>query len=209
MTLPKNIKFIRAAQIFFRISYGLFWFVLGLLIILAIIMPFSTELQNDFCRISIGFSLKNVPAEFVMAGTTYTTRIIRAGGYLQIMDGPLLFSYMELATFGLFLAAGILVMRQILLLIGRIRLGEFFVSKNILAMKKISIILIALWVLSVFTAWINSLMISHHFFSESLVHTGLLGRVDFSDLTLPLLLLILSEVFRAGISLKEEQDLTV
>jgi len=209
MTHPKNIRIIQAAQTFFRIGYGIFWIAAAIALLLAVILPFSSEMQNELCRIPIGFAIKDAPAQFALGGTSYTTEVIRAGGYLHIVEGPLLFSYLGLFTFALFLAAGLYVMRQILRMIARVKKGDFFISGNVSAMKKIGIALIVLWALNVLIDWGYSLLIGRHFFSDTLMHTGILGRADIGDLTLPILLIVLSEVFRAGISLKEDQDLTV
>jgi hypothetical protein len=209
MRYPKNISIIKTILVFFRVGYVIFWVTAGLVILLAILMPFSAELQDEFCRIPFGFAMKSVPAEFVLGETTYATQIIRAGGTLQIAGGPLLYSYMGLVTFTLFLAVGLYALGQILRLLNRAKKGDFFIQANAKAMKKISFALITLWALNVFLGMVNSLIIGRHLVSEVVLHTGILGQMDVGDLTLPLLLLVLAEVFRAGISLKEEQDLTV
>lgn len=56
------------------------------------------------------------------------------------------------------------------------------------------------------------LYVSGRIISDSLVSSGFLGAsLDFSlgDLILPLFLLALAEVFRVGVAMKEEQDLTI
>ena len=209
MTQPKNIKVIRGILTFFRIGYGLFWFTAGIVAVLAIILPFSTKLQNEFCRLPIGFALKNSPADFSMAGTTYSTRIIRANGYLAIEDGPLVFSYLDLLSLMVFLVVGLYVMRQIILLIKRVNEGEIFILKNILALQRISVALIALWCVSIVLDFFFKTIVALHSSSDILTFGGFLDQVDISGLTLPLLLLVLSKVFQAGLALKKDQDLTI
>lgn len=209
MNKARMPRAVRVAEIFFRITYGLFWLVAGLLVLLAVLLPFSGELQDEFCRIPIGFSLKSAPAEFVVGDTTYPTSVTRAEGYLQIPGGPLIYNYMELLTLMLVLAVGLFVTRQILKLIGRVKKGEFFISDNISAMRRISLALFGLWVIKLFVGSITSLIIGGHLSSDTLVPSGIVAWLDFDALTLPLLLLVLAEVFRAGSSLKEDQDLTV
>ena len=209
MNTPRMPRAVSVAEVFFRITYGLFWLVAGLLVLLAVVLPFSGELQDEFCRIPIKFSLKSAPAEFIVGDTAYPTSVTRAEGYLQIPGGPLIYDYVELLTLMLVLAVGLFVTRQILKLIGRVKMGEFFISDNVSAMRRISLAIFGLWGIKLIVGVITSLIIGKHLASDTLAPSGIVAWLEIEGLTFPLLLLVLAEVFRAGSSLKEDQDLTV
>jgi hypothetical protein len=84
--------------------------------------------------------------------------------------------------------------------------------KNALDLRRIAIASISLFLFLILSRIGFGLFASGRIVSSSIIHTGLLGsNVDFSlgELVLPLFLLALAEVFRAGVTMKEEQDLTI
>ena len=102
-------------------------------------------------------------------------------------------------------------LRLTIRIIERVRAGKIFLMKNALDLRRIALVSIFLILFLIFVRIGLGLFASGRIVSDSLIHTILGSSVDFSlgELVLPLFLLALAEVFRAGVALKEEQDLTI
>ena len=67
---------------FFRVIYGLIWFAAGAGFLMTILMPFSSSIKDDFCRIPINFMLRSADIGFFVSGSIHATVLARSTGWL-------------------------------------------------------------------------------------------------------------------------------
>jgi hypothetical protein len=188
------------------------WVVGGFVLLLCIIVPFTPEVRDEFCRLPVNFTLEERSVSVGVGGEMHAATLERTSGELQIKGGPLLLSYANL-LFGLVLIAFILYcVRLTIRIVERIREGKIFLLENALALRRIAWASLLLFAFMFVSQLGFGLLIPGRILSESLVITEFRGpRFDLSlaELAAPLFLLALAEAFRAGVSMQEDQDLTV
>ncbi len=187
MKPSSNKKLIKGIGIFFRIGYYFFWGFLGLSVLLVIFGDLSSITDID------RFTIKLPGSEPVTINKPPTQLL-----YFAILNILLI----SLST--------IYVFKQIIELTSSVARNEFFIRKNAIRIRKIALIFIGLFVVYLVIDIATVEYVSAHSASDKITFPGLFGYfVDLDKLILPLLLLVLAEVFRVGLEMKEEQDLTI
>jgi hypothetical protein len=197
---------------FFQIIYGLFW-ILGILFLLVgIVIPFSGDVKDDFCGVWINFRLEDSESAVLVNGIEHATTLSRTTGWLLIENGPIYLSYMNLGFFLILIGAGLYSLNKTIKIVQRVRDGNVFLIENMVNLRKIALVSLFSVLFLITIRLVAELLISKHLVSDIMVNTGLIGssfNLNFESFVFPLFLLVLSEVFRKGIELKDEQDLTI
>ncbi len=208
----KHQKILRWIRGFFCFVYGLSWLIAALFLLAGVVMPFSPAVKNDFCGVWINFTLQDPEPSFRIGETIYQTTLTRTTGWLLIEDGPLLLAYLNLLLILSIVSVGLYVLKKTIRIVERVQQGRVFLVENMLDLRRISIILLLFFPFQI------ALRISAGWFTLGqlvggpLADTGLIGAsldFDLDTLAFPLFLWVLAEVFRAGIELKKDQELTI
>jgi hypothetical protein len=205
----KSLTFI---QIFFQFIYGLGWFVGVCMILVGVLMPFTPAIKDDFCGVWINFTLSDSEPGFQIGDLVYSTSLTRTTGWLLIDDGPWFLAYFNLIFILVVITVGLFSLNRTIKIVKRVREGKIFLVDNMLDLRRVSIVMVAFFFFLVITrVWVGSYTIGR-LVSGPLKETGFLGPsldLDIGSLIFPLFLWVISEVFRVGIELKVDQDLTV
>jgi len=212
MNTARNTKILGGILAFFRILYGLTWVAAGFTLLLCLIVPFTPDVRNEFCRLPINFTLQEGAVSVEFGGKAHSATLERTSGELRIQGGPVLLSYANL-FFGLCIIAVVLYCTRLTIrIVRRIQEGKIFLLENATALRRIALASLLMFVFLLTSRIGYGLFASGRVLSGILIHEGLLGpRFDLSlaELAAPLFLLALAEAFRAGVLMQEDQDLTV
>lgn len=212
MHADRNKKILGGILGFFKLLYGLIWVVGAFTILVGIVIPLNVEVKDEFCRVPINFAMNDAQVSFTIGGTAYSTALSRTSGMLQVKDGPLLLAYVNILIILVVMAVILYCLRLAIRIVERVQEGKFFLLENALALRRIAVASVLLFLFFIALRVGFGLFASGRLSSGLLTHTGLLGSsLDFSlgDLALPLFLWALAEVFRAGVAMKEDHDLTI
>jgi hypothetical protein len=212
MTSNRNDRILGGILGFFKIMYGLLWVLSAFIILIGILMPWNPEVKEELSSMPINFTMNDALGSFMIDGTMYSIALIRTSGMIRIKDGPLFLSYINLFVFLLLTGVILYGLRLAIRIVERVRAGKVFLMENVLDLRRIAAASIFIFLFFILARIGFGLFASGRIVSSSLIHTGLLGSsLDFSlgELILPLFLWALAEVFRAGVAMKEEHDLTI
>jgi hypothetical protein len=197
---------------FFRVIYGLIWFAAGAGFLMTILMPFSSSIKDDFCRIPINFMLRSADIGFFVSGSIHATVLARSTGWLVIKDGPMPLAYANLLVCLIIAAALLYSLKKTIQIIERIRDGQVFLVENMLDLRRIAGVWLLFFLFFAILKIAAVLFVFGRLVSGPLAITGAFGSsldLDLGSLVFPLFLWALAEVFRSGIEMKAEQDLVI
>jgi len=109
----------------------------------------------------------------------------------------------------LMLGLGLVSLFQIMQLLGSLRTTHPFIHANYLRLRRFAWLILAYSILKAPFYYLISRFASNHAAFDNIRIDPMLGHFDFALIFIGLAVLVIADVFRAGIEMKEEQDLTV
>ncbi len=209
MIQPSASKTVRFIKGFFQVSYGLSWGILGMWMIGGIALPFSQTVRRAFSFFPFPFRLAESVGSLEIGRAEYSASVARASGRLTVDGGPPGLSALVWLFLGFLIVVSLIVMRQILKLISRVEEGKFFLAENSRIIRAIGFVFLAYWLLE----WLGNaaviIWLSGNLNSSAVVLDKSGVFPDFGGLSVPLLFLVIAEIFKFGTALKEDQELTI
>jgi len=109
----------------------------------------------------------------------------------------------------LMLGLGLASLYQIMQLLGSLRTSHPFIHSNYLRLRRFAWLILACSIVKAPFYYLTSRFASNHATFDNIRIDPMLGNFDFMLLFIGLAVLVIADVFRAGIEMKEDQDLTV
>jgi hypothetical protein len=192
--------------IIINVIWWLEWAAAALVTIVVLITSFSKrEVSLDLPVTFSRTSFKNI----------INTSAAASSGLLQVSNGdfrcPIPIDWQNtlllLAGFALLFSIIILLTRQLKVIFFNLRHGQPFNESNTASIRNIGILLVALSVLQwIFIIVLNSFLSSHFKWNTGIQLTY---QFNLSYLLTGILLIIAAQIFRLGVTLEEEKQLTI
>lgn len=189
-------------------------FALSAILEIVIMSAFVADLINDNNYIDnhIIAHVRKVPQNLVITSDNPSI----SGTSLKLKD--LVIQYktkydipMKIYTYGfLMLAVGLWLLVIILLIkiVKTLENNNPFILKNVVRIRQIAVLLILLAPLQMFITYGYGLLINTRFYLNG-NELGTKINIGFETILVGLIVLVIAEVFRTGVELKQDQDLTI
>lgn len=197
---PKNLKIVNSA-----VNILIAWSILNFLIISLYAFNISIGETNVFLDFESSTSKIEESREFLFNGEKYNIPLMNKKSSINLQDLPFAFKAIISLYFVLAGFLSIIIVIRFKKFTNNIYEGDYFSYENVAILKQISYLIFGIWFLKLLPSFLQYYVL---YKIEYIINSSDY-QLGFSYLVVSLIVWMFSHIFKKGIELKEEQELTI